>query len=242
MIILVMSGKGGVGKSVVSATLAAILGEAGLSVGLLDADIYGPSSALLFGTRARPKEGRAGLIPPKLREVKLMSVDLYAPGRPVPLTGGGAKEVLNEMLALTYWGKLDYLVVDMPPATADITMLFTSLRSSRLAAIVVTTPDRLSLTVARRVLRLLESGRTPTAGVFGNMCRPHSPEDAEADPTKLAEEFRVEFLGKLPYDPKVLSAVEKGGVEELLGTRLADALRPYVNAHLVQPGPLSGRK
>ncbi len=241
MILLVMSGKGGVGKSVVSATLAAILGKAGLSVGLLDADIYGPSSALLFGTQARPKEGRAGLIPPDVGGVEVMSVDLYAPGRPLPLTGGGAREVLNEMLALTHWGNLDYLVIDMPPATADITMLFTSLRRRGLAAIVVTTPDRLSLTVARRVLRLLDSGRIPTAGVIGNMHRPHGPVVAGEGPARLAEEFGVVFLGTLPFDPKVLSAVEKGGVGTLLGTRFANALRLCAEAHLISQEPSPDR-
>ncbi len=232
MILLVLSGKGGVGKSVVSATLAGLLKDAGLAVGLMDADIYGPSSALLFGARTPPREGKAGLIPPLTGGVRIMSVDLFAPGRPIPLTGVGAREVLNEMLALTSWGTLDCLIIDMPPATADITMLFTSLRKSKLTAVVVATPDRLSTTVAHRVLSLLDSGNVPVVGVLGNMYRPHrgkSGEDEEG-PRRLAEEFKVPLLGKLPYDEGVLSAAEKGDVDALLKTRFANALRPAARA------------
>lgn len=102
-VLLVLSGKGGVGKSVVSATLAALLAKSGFDVGLLDADIYGPSSALLFSTDTLPEEGKGGLTPPITRGVKIMSVDLFASGRPLPLTGYGARQVLIELLALTDW-------------------------------------------------------------------------------------------------------------------------------------------
>jgi ATP-binding protein involved in chromosome partitioning len=237
MILLVLSGKGGVGKSVVSAVLAALLEETGLAIGLLDADIYGPSSALLFGTSDRPTEGKDGLIPPVARRVKIMSVDLFAPGKPIPLTGVGARDVLSEMLALTHWGSLDYLVIDMPPATADIMMLLTSLRMSKLTSFVVTTPDRMSLAVAHRVLQLLDSGMIPIKGVIGNMHRPHGASGIKNDdgPVRLAEEFEVPFLGKLPFDMEVLSAVEEGGVEGLLATSFADALRRLVKDHQGPP-------
>jgi ATP-binding protein involved in chromosome partitioning len=234
MIFLVLSGKGGVGKSVVSATLAALFAKTGLGVGLLDADIYGPSSALLFGTRTRPKEGKAGLIPTVVSGVRIMSVDLFAPGRVVPLTGVGAREVVREMLALTHWGPLDYLIIDMPPATADITMLFTSLRRKNLGAFVVTTPDKLSLAVARRVLQLLDSGRVPVVGVFGNMHRTHRGRGARDDdgPRRLAEEFDTRFLGKLPFDTKLAAAADGGSIEGLLHTKFAETLSRSVESYL----------
>jgi len=106
-VLLVMSGKGGVGKSVVSAALAGIAAASGLRAGLMDADIYGPSSALLYGAKGLPVEGKSGLVPPILGGVKVMSVDLFASGRPIPLAGSGANEILLELLALTDWGNLD---------------------------------------------------------------------------------------------------------------------------------------
>jgi len=230
-ILLVMSGKGGVGKSVVSATLAGIVAASGLKVGLMDADIYGPSSALLFGAKGLPVEGESGLIPPILGGVRVMSVDLFASGRPIPLPGSGANEIILELLALTDWGNLDCLVVDMPPATGDIMLTLTSLRKDDVGAVVVTMPDRLSTSVAHRVLELLKGGGVTTVGVLGNMVRGPAKEQ-ENGPRKLAEEFRVPLLGLLPYDRLVSIAVEKGKVEALLRTKFARSLRKSMSEYL----------
>ena len=233
-LLLVLSGKGGVGKSLVSATIAALLADVGYAVGVMDADIYGPSSALLLGAHALPREGKQGLTPPTKRGIKIMSVDLFAPGRPVPLTGAGARQVILEMLALTDWGALDCLVVDMPPATGDIMMTLTSLGKKEVSAVVVTMPDKLSLAVAHRVLELLHSGKVPIAGVLGNMHRPpHGSRIVDDEgPRRLAKEFNVEFLGELPFDAGVTSAVEKSDIKGLLTTRFAKTLRRSVDAHL----------
>ncbi len=223
-VLLVLSGKGGVGKSVVSAALAGQLAESGMKVGLLDADIYGPSSALLFSASALPKEGRGGLVPPKIGGVKIMSVDLFAAGRPVPLTGAGARQVLLELLALTDWGRLDCLVVDMPPATGDIMQTLTSLGKTETAALVVTLSDRLSTTVSHRALELLRTGHVATVGVLENMQGRH-PDSKASNPRKLAKEFGVPFLGALPYDQGVTRAVEAGDIRVLLSTGFAARLR-----------------
>lgn len=226
-VLLVLSGKGGVGKSVVSATLAALLAKNGRAVGLMDADVHGPSSALLLGARGQPGEGRSGLTPLVSAGVKVMSIDFFAPGRPIPLTGEEARQVILEMLALTDWGDLDYLVVDMPPATGDVMMTLTSLAKEDASALVVTMPDRLSLAVARRVLQLLQSGKVPVVGVLGNMHgrgRPPGMSDDDG-PRRLAEEFGVRFLGKLPYDNGVQGAVERGDIGILLGSNFGKALR-----------------
>ena len=233
-ILLVLSGKGGVGKSVVSATLAAVLADSGFSVGLMDADIYGPSSALLFDAHNLPKEGKAGLIPPVRGGVRIMSVDLFAAGKPVPLTGHGARQVVLEMMALTDWGKLDCLVVDMPPATGEIMMALTSMGKDDVAAVVVTMPDRLSTTVAHRVLELLRSGRVPIVGVLGNMIRSTSGDGQVKGGAaqRLAREFKVPLLGLLPYDLGVTEAVEKSSIRALMSTRFAaelqESMSPYI--------------
>jgi len=230
-VLLVMSGKGGVGKSVVSAALAGIAAASGLKAGLMDADIYGPSSALLLGAKGLPVEGESGLVPPTLGGVKVMSVDLFASGRPIPLAGAGANEILLELLALTDWGELDCLVVDMPPATGDIMLTLTSLRKDDVAAVVVTMPDRLSVSVAHRVLELLKGGGVTTVGVLGNMVR-GSAKHRDTGPGNLAKEFGVPLLGLLPYDPSVPRAVERGSPDALLRTKFARGLRKSMNSYL----------
>jgi len=227
-ILLVLSGKGGVGKSVVSATLAGLLAESHLDVGLLDADVYGPSSALLFSATALPKEGERGLTPPELKGVKIMSVDLFAGGRPVPLPGGGARQVLLELLSLTDWGGLDWLLVDMPPATGDVLQTLTSLGTKDVSALVVTTADRLSTTVAHRTLELLHTGNILTVGVLENMHGRSSGSKSSGGPKALAREFHVRFLGALPYDSGVSEAVEKAEIGALLRTRFAAELRKSI--------------
>jgi len=242
-VLLVLSGKGGVGKSVVSATLAAILSNSGLRVGLMDADIYGPSSALLFGAHELPIEGAEGLTPPMRGGVKVMSVDLFAQGKPIPLTGPAAQQVVLELLALTDWGQLDCLIVDMPPATGDIMLSLTSLGKKEVAALVVTMPDKLSITVAHRVLQLLKSGGVQTIGILGNMLRPSGASGARdgGGPWKLAREFKVPLLGLLPYDELVTRAVERSKIEGLVATKFAEELRLSMRQYIASLGGGRGR-
>lgn len=240
-VLLVMSGKGGVGKSVVSAALAGMVAVSGLRVGLMDADIYGPSSALLFGARGFPDEGRSGLVPPVRDGVKVMSVDLFASGRPIPLSGSGANEILLELLSLTDWGTLDLLVVDMPPATGDIMLTLTSLRKDHLGALVVTMEDRLSTTVAHRVLELLNGGRVQVVGVLGNMVRATGSRGAPG-PRRLAQEFHVPLLGLLPYDSAVSGAVERGEMRRLLRTPFARSLDKSLGTYVAGLGARSASR
>jgi len=234
-VVLVLSGKGGVGKSVVSAALAAGLARAGKRVGLIDADIYGPSAALLFNSNSLPEEKAEGLTPPLVDGVKLMSVDLFASGKPIPLTGHGARQVILELLALTDWGELDLLIVDMPPATGDVMLTLTSVAKRGLEAIVVTMPDVLSTSVAHRVLELLRSGGITTMGVLENMSRPSTRAVGGArGPRALAREFGVKFLGALPYDAGVTEAVDRQDIEALLATGFAKKLGRSVSSRLLR--------
>jgi ATP-binding protein involved in chromosome partitioning len=233
-VVLVLSGKGGVGKSVVSAALAAQLARAGKRVGLIDADVYGPSAALLFNSSSLPEEKEKGLSPPTVEGVKLMSVDLFASGKPIPLTGNGARQVILELLALTDWGRLDFLIVDMPPATGDVMLTLTSIGKRQLEAIVVTMPDVLSTSVAHRVLELLHSGGIQTMGVLENMARPSEGRAAGGGrgARALAKEFDVKFLGALPYDAGVTAAVNDKDIGALLGTGFAKELHRSVASRL----------
>ncbi|HUI23543.1 MAG TPA: P-loop NTPase [Nitrososphaerales archaeon] len=234
-VVLVLSGKGGVGKSVVSAALAALLARAGKRVGLIDADVYGPSAALLFNSNSLPEEREEGLTPPVVGGVKLMSVDLFASGKPIPLTGHGASQVILELLALTDWGELDFLIVDMPPATGDIMLTLTSVGKGGLEAIVVTMPDVLSTSVAHRVLELLRSGRIQTMGVLENMSRPSGRTGVGGrGPRALAKEFDVKFLGALPYDTGVTEAVDRQDIGALLATGFAKGLGRSVASRLLR--------
>ena len=235
-VVMVLSGKGGVGKSVISATLAAQLSRAGKRVGLIDADVYGPSAALLFDSITLPEEKEEGLTPPIVGGVKLMSVDLFAPGKPIPLTGHGASLVILELLALTDWGRLDFLIVDMPPATGDIMLTLTSVGTKKLEAIVVTMPDVLSTSVAHRVLELLRSGGIPTMGVLENMSRLSQGRTGGGGrgPRGLAKEFGVRFLGALPYDAAVTAAVDNKDIGALLATGFAKGLGRSVASRLLR--------
>ena len=154
-----------------------------------------------------------------------MSVDLFPEGRPVPLPGGGARQVLLELLSLTDWGRLDWVLVDMPPSTGDVLQTLTSLGTKDLSALVVTVADRLSTTVAHRTLELLRTGSIPAVGILENMKGRSSDSMSSEGPRALAREFDVRFLGALPFDAGVSRAVEKGDMAALLKTRFAAALR-----------------
>ena len=177
--ILITSGKGGVGKSIVAATLAALMAKAGMSVGLLDADVYGPSSAFIFGVRSLPKEDRHGLIPPVSNGVKVMSLDLFLTGRPLPMSGKGARQIIKELLALTDWGILDCLIVDTPPGTGDILMTLIKTIGNRSGSIVITAPTALSTSIVRRVIEILLSAQIPILGILENICLLYTSDAAD---------------------------------------------------------------
>ena len=228
--LLVASGKGGVGKSLVSATLAAEAAKSGLAVGLLDLDLHGPSSAAILGVEAFPEEKEDGLVPPEAAGVKVMSVDLFVRGRPVPVCGWGKREVIKEIMALTDWGRLDLLVVDLPPGTGDEVLTAASSIRGKRGAIIVTIPSALSVKVARRAAELLMDMGIPLIGVVENMAglrvgseevRPFGRGEAE----RLASELGIPLLGSLPIDPAASSAADASDVDSLLKSEFAAAVR-----------------
>lgn len=223
-IILITSGKGGVGKSMVAATMAALMAKAGMSVGLLDADVHGPSSAFIFRVRSLPKEDRHGLLPPISNDVKVMSLDLFTAGRPIPVSGKGARQIIKELLILTEWGKLDFLIVDTPPGTGDVFMALIKTLGNKSCSIVVTLPTLLSVSVVRRVIELLLTSKIPILGVLENMSYNSKTRHSQSGGKSLALEFGVKFLGELPIDYKATEAIDAGNIQSLLKTEFAKSL------------------
>lgn len=214
-IVAVSSGKGGVGKSLVAATLAATLADAGRRVGLLDLDFAGSSAHVVLGAaRGLPHEDR-GIVPPVVAGVRFMSLVHYIGEAAAPLRGDADANAIAELLAITRWGPLDLLLVDMPPGMGDAT-LETIRLLPRAEFLVVATASRMALPVVRRVLGFLQELRVPIVGAAENMAH-------GAGSVVAAALAGVPFLGALPYDPTIEDVV--GDVPALLATPFGQAVR-----------------
>jgi ATP-binding protein involved in chromosome partitioning len=212
-VLFVSSGKGGVGKSTVAANIALALQRAGASVGLLDADIYGPSQPILFDAEAvRPgitqHEGKNIMLPAQVEGLKLMSIGFLIDGaQAVVWRGPMASSALRQFIADTSWGALDYLVVDLPPGTGDIHMTMAQL-APQASAIVVTTPQSVAVSDARKgaVMFGMDGIKIPVLGIVENMSwfEPmEHPESrymifGEGGGAALAQEFETELLAQVP--------------------------------------------
>lgn len=232
-ILLVASGKGGVGKSLVSATTALILAKKGFSTGLFDLDFHGPSSSIIYGITGLPSEEEEGLIPPTIEGVKVMSVDLFVSGRPVPVGGHEKRELIKELLALTHWGNLDYLIVDMPPETGDVLLAALSYLRGRRGALVVTTSTKLSMKVVERLVTILQEAKVPIIGIIENMSGIDLGEEelrpfGERDANSVAMKHCIPYLGSLPLDPEASRAADEGDPLKLLSTRFAQQLERVI--------------
>ena len=169
-IISVASGKGGVGKSTTSINLAIALNQLGFSVGLLDADVYGPSIPKLVGDRQKPKKSRAGkILPIKKYNISLMSIGFLVPeDSPMIWRGPMVISAVNQMLNDVEWGNLDYLVVDMPPGTGDVQLTMAQ-RVPMSGAVIVSTPQDLALIDARKGIEMFKKVNIPILGIIENM-------------------------------------------------------------------------
>jgi ATP-binding protein involved in chromosome partitioning len=221
-IFAVTGGKGGIGKSLVSTSLALVRSQGGSRTGLLDLDLTGPSDHVILGFETGFPAEEFGIDPPVLQGIRFMSIAHFAGEAPVPLRGADMTNALLEILAITRWGELDELVIDMPPGLGDATL--DALRFlSRAEFVVVTTSSRVVLATVRRTLRFLTGLRARVVAVLENMEREPSSVVAE-----LAREFDVPFLGALPFDDSVEQAT--GDPARLSRTRVVAALRECVAA------------
>lgn len=221
-ILLLAGGKGGVGKSACAAVGGLVLARRGLAVGLLDLDFEGASCHLFLGSPPRLPQEEGGILP--LEEafgLKLMSVASFAAERPLALRGGELSAALLELLAVTLWGELDVLLVDMPPGMGD--QLLDVLRLMPAAkALLVTTASPVALAVSLRLAALLQACRLPILGVVENMQRVRDEAVGRA-----ARERGLPYLGALPFDPALEAAVghPEALVSGALGSNLDRLLR-----------------
>jgi ATP-binding protein involved in chromosome partitioning len=168
-IISVASGKGGVGKSLVASSLALNLANKGYKIGLFDLDLYGPSAHIILGVKRQgfPEEEK-GIIPPKANGIKFMSIVYFTEDKPSPFRGIDISNIIIELLAITQWGQLDYLIIDMPPGIGDETLdVIRLIKKSHF--LVVTTPSKVALGAVSKLLRILKELKIPIVGVLENM-------------------------------------------------------------------------
>ena len=235
-VIAVASGKGGVGKSTTAANLALALALEGARVGLLDADIYGPSQPRMMGLQgARPvsRDGRR-LEPLEAHGVKVMSIGfLIEEEQPMVWRGPMVTQALTQLLSDTNWGELDYLVVDMPPGTGDIQLTLAQ-RVPVSGAVIVTTPQDIALLDARKGLRMFQKVAIPVLGVIENMsthvcskCGHEEPVFGAGGGERMAAQYGVALLGRLPLDIRIREETDAGRP-----TVIADPDGPVGRAYL----------
>lgn len=220
-IVTVASGKGGVGKSTTSVNLALSLVAKGLKVGLLDADIYGPSLPRMMGLRAaKPtpsSEHQGKMIPPSAFGIRIMSIGFMVDEeQPVIWRGPMAMGALEQLLRDTDWGDIDVLVVDMPPGTGDI-QLSMAQRVPVTGAVIVSTPQDIALLDAKKGLNMFRKVNVPVFGLIENMSYYKCPECGHVDHVfdhggarKAADELGVPFLGEIPLDLKIRLGADEG--------------------------------
>lgn len=218
-VIAIASGKGGVGKSTVTTNLAVALKYMGATVGLLDADLYGPSQPGMLG--ATGQEGKTTpegmLLPMERHGVKFVSMGLFMPGDgPLVWRAPMAMKAIHQFLGNVQWGNLDYLLIDLPPGTGDVQL--TLAQQARLAgAVIVTTPQEVALGIAKKGLEMFRNLNIPILGIVENMsgftCKHCGEETAvfkEGGGQSLAKSLGVPFLGSLPLDPEIMLSGDEG--------------------------------
>ena len=217
-IIVVASGKGGVGKSTVSANLALALQAEGRAVGVLDADIYGPSQPRMLGVSGKPEspDGKT-IIPMQAHGLPVMSIGfLVEEDTPMIWRGPMVTQAMMQLLTDTRWEQLDYLIVDLPPGTGDI-QLTLSQKVPVAGAVIVTTPQDIALLDARKALKMFEKVEVPVLGMVENMathvCSNCGHEEhifGEGGGERMAEQYGVPYLGSLPLDIRIREQADGG--------------------------------
>jgi ATP-binding protein involved in chromosome partitioning len=210
-IISVASGKGGVGKSLVACSLALSLSKKGYKVGLLDLDLYGPSSHVILGINdfSFPEEEK-GILPYDISGIKFMSIVYFSEDKPAALRGMDITNIIIELLAITRWGELDFLIIDMPPGIGDETLDVISL-VKKSEFMVVTTPSKVALAAVDKLLNILYELKLPIVGIVENM---------QINDSNLIKNYSKDkgykYLGIVSFDPDLEDSI--GAPEKLMKT------------------------
>jgi len=216
-IIAVSSGKGGVGKSLVATTLALTLARKGCKVGLFDLDFTSPSTHIILGVRdAQPKEEK-GIVPPVVKGLEYMSLVYYSGDHATPLRGADVSNALIELLSVTRWSELDFLVIDMPPGIGDAVLDLIRLVTN-IEFLIVTTPSLLAFETVKKLVNLLQDLKVPIVGVVENMKMNRAKSIRQQ-----TEKLGLKFLAEIPYDLKIEEAI--GDETKLLDTVLAQRIK-----------------
>lgn len=238
-VIAVMSGKGGVGKSLVTSSLAAKLKKKGYKVGILDADITGPSIPKMFGLNETANGDGNGLYPVETSSgIKVMSVNLLLEDEEEPVIWRGPviSSVVKQFWSDVYWGELDYLLIDMPPGTGDVPLtVFQSIPVD--GAIIVTSPQDLVRLIVKKAYNMVVKMDIPVMGIVENYSYIECPDCGkkiavfgESKIDEIASEIGVELLGKLPIVPAIAKLADEGRFAEADNTFVDMAVDKIINA------------
>ena len=240
--IVVLSGKGGVGKSTVAVNLATALAMAGMRVGLLDIDLHGPSIPTMLGLEGeRPMGGPEGIEPVDKDGMKVISIGFLLQDKDDAVIWRGPRKMgaIQQFLGDVNWGDLDYLIVDTPPGTGDEQLSLCQLVDGLEGAVVVTTPQKVAAADVRKSINFCKQLNLPVLGVVENMSGFVCPKCGELTDlfcsgggSKTAEDMSVPFLGKIPIDPQVAHACDSGKafISEFAKTPTADSMNDIVQA------------
>ena len=240
-IIAVGSGKGGVGKTTLAVNLAIVLAKLGHKVGLLDADVYGPNVPLMLGISGQPKIGGDNRITPlEVHGLKVISVGFLNPGdKPLIWRGPMLHSIIRQFLGSVEWGQLDYLVVDLPPGTGDVSLSLIQ-TVPLTGAIVVSTPSDVSLQDARKAIEMFRQMKVDVVGMVENMsyfvcphCHQQTDIFSRGGAEKTASQFEVAYLGAVQLDPELRKAGDSGKPVVLEGENSPSAQSLYEFARKV---------
>ncbi|MEJ7624868.1 MAG: Mrp/NBP35 family ATP-binding protein [Pyrinomonadaceae bacterium] len=251
-IIAVSSGKGGVGKSTVAVNLAVALAADGAKVGIMDADVYGPNVPMMLGTGYDQPEIVDGKLKPiEAHGVKMISMAvLVPPDKPMILRGPMLHGVVRQFLTDVNWGELDYLIVDMPPGTGDVQLSLAQLVPVQ-GAVLVTTPQEVSLSDVRRAVKMFEQVNVPVLGVIENMSYFIAPDTGnryeifgKGGGQKLADEYGLNFLGQVPLGMEVREGGDTGvpvvvsfpdSPQSIAFNRVAEEVARHISIEAMKP-------
>ncbi len=223
-IIPVVSGKGGVGKSLVSTVLALLLSKKGYSVGLLDLDFYGASDHIILGYKPTEIPGEdKGVIPPIVHGIKFMSIIYYSENHPLPMRGKEVSDALIEIMAITRWDDLDFLIIDMPPGLGEQFLdLLRFIHNGNF--LIVSTSSPLSINVVEKLIELLQESkkRHSILGIIENMKL-----NNEDHLMKLAEKYNIKYLTGIPFYQNLDEKI--GNIDNLMKSDFAKKIEEVIN-------------